>query len=71
MSFELVNASVVIMDLMNHVFFLYLDHFCRVFIHDILVYSKSREEHAMHLKRMLQTLRQHHIYAKFNKCEFW
>ena len=42
-----------------------------VFIDDILVYSKSREDHERHLRTVLQTLREHKLFAKFNKCEFW
>ena len=49
----------------------FLDRFVIVFIDDILVYSKSEEEHAKNLRFVLQTLRDHHLYAKFSKCEFW
>ena len=59
------------MDLMNRVFRPFLDRFVIVFIYDILVYSRSAEEHAMHLKLVLQTLKEHQLYAKFSKCEFW
>ena len=59
------------MDLMNRVFSPFLDRFMIVFIDDILVYSRSEEEHAMHLRMVLQTLREHQLYAKFSKCEFW
>ena len=59
------------MDLMNRVFRSFLDRFVIVFIDDILVYSRSEEEHTMHLRFMLQTLREHQLYAKFLKCEFW
>ena len=59
------------MDLMNRVFHPYLDQFVIVFINDILVYSKNAEEHAFHLRIVLQTLRDRHLYAKFSKCEFW
>ena len=59
------------MDLMNRVFRPFLDQFVIVFIDDILVYSRSAEEHAMHLRLVLQTLREHQLYAKFSKCEFW
>ncbi|XP_077232116.1 uncharacterized protein LOC143866802 [Tasmannia lanceolata] len=71
MPFGLTNAPAVFMDLMNRVFHDYLDKFVVVFIDDILVYSKSREEHEEHLKIVLQTLRQKKLYAKFSKCEFW
>ena len=71
MSFELTNAPAAFMDLMNRVFHPYLDNFVIVFIDDILVYSRSELEHERHLGLVLQTLRQHQLYAKFNKCEFW
>ena len=71
MSFGLTNALVAFMDLMNRVFRPYLDRFVIVFIDDILVYSRSELEHGRHLGLVLQTLRQHQLYAKFNKCEFW
>ena len=59
------------MDLINRVFRAFLDQFVIVFIDDILLYSRSEEEHVMHLKAVLQTLREHHLYDKFCKCEFW
>ena len=59
------------MDLMNRVFRPFLDRFVIVFIDDILVYSKNEDEHANHLRVVLQTLRDHRLYAKFSKCEFW
>ena len=49
----------------------YLHKFVVVFIDDILVYSKTEEEHAVHLRLALETLREHQLYAKFSKCEFW
>nr|GEZ23141.1 putative reverse transcriptase domain-containing protein [Tanacetum cinerariifolium] len=58
------------MDLMNRIFHEYLDKFVIVFIDDILVFSKSKEEHEDHLRAVLQTLRQEKLYAKFSKCEF-
>ena len=70
MSFGLTNAPAAFMDLMNRVFRPFLDRFVIVFIDDILVYSKSEEEHARHLRFVLQTLRDHQLYAKFSKCEF-
>ena len=48
-----------------------LDKFVVVFIDDILIYSKNEEDHAQHLRIVLQRLRDHHLYAKFSKCEFW
>ena len=71
LSFGLTNASVTFMDLMNRVIRPFLDQIEIVFIDDILVYSRSEEEHAMHLRLVLQTLREHQLYAKFSKCEFW
>ena len=68
MPFGFTNAPAIFMDLMNHQ---YLDKFVVVFIDDILVYSKSREEHAEHLRSILATLRENQLYVKFSKCEFW
>jgi hypothetical protein len=65
------NALAHVMYLMNSVFMLELDRFVVVFIDDILVYSKSMEEHEDHLRIVLQWLREHQLYAKFSKCEFW
>ncbi|XP_074288679.1 putative mitochondrial protein AtMg00860 [Silene latifolia] len=59
------------MDLMNRVFSPYLDQFVVVFIDDILGYSKDKEEQKKHLRIILQTLRENHLYAKLSKCEFW
>ena len=71
MSFGLTNAPVAFMDLMNRVFRPYVDQFVVVFIDDILVYSKDRENHDTHLRVVLETLRKEHLYAKLSKCEFW
>ena len=71
MPFGLTNAPAAFMDLMNRVFHSYLDQFVIVFIDDILVYSRNREEHVEHLRRVLQTLRDKQLYAKFSKCQFW
>ncbi|WRX07827.1 Reverse transcriptase domain - like 3 [Theobroma cacao] len=71
MPFGLTNAPTVFMDLMNRVFHPYLDKFVIVFIDDILVYSRDNDEHATHLRIVLQTLRERQLYAKFLKCEFW
>ncbi|WRX14200.1 Reverse transcriptase domain - like 10 [Theobroma cacao] len=71
MPFGLTNALAVFMDLMNMVFHPYLDKFVIVFIDDILVYSKNDDEHAVHLRIVLQTLCERQLYAKFSKCEFW
>ena len=56
---------------MNPMFRPFLDRFMIIFIDDILVYSRSKEEHAMHLRLVLQTLKEHQLYDKFSKCEFW
>jgi hypothetical protein len=71
MSFGLTNALVFLMNLMNSVFMDYLDKYVVVFIDDILIYSQSEEEHADHLRMVLQRLREHQLYAKLSKCEFW
>jgi hypothetical protein len=71
MSFGLTNAAAYFMYLMNTVFMEYLDKFVIGFIYDILVYSRSEEEHEEHLYLVLQKLRDHKLYAKLSKCEFW
>jgi hypothetical protein len=71
MSFGLTNAPTFFMNLMNSVFMDYLDKFVVVFIDDILIYSQSEEYHVDHLKMVLQRLREHQLYAKLTKCEFW
>jgi hypothetical protein len=69
--FRLMNAPAYFMYLMNKVFLEYLDKFVVVFIDDILVYSKTEEEHEEHLRLVLEKLRTSELYAKFSKCEFW
>jgi hypothetical protein len=71
MSFGLTNAPTYIMYLMNKIFMEYLDKFVVVFIDDILVYSRSEEEDEEHLRFNLQKIRDHRLYAKLSKCEFW
>ncbi|WMV45982.1 hypothetical protein MTR67_039367 [Solanum verrucosum] len=71
MSFGLTTAPVGFMNFMNRVFKPYLDLFVIIFIDDILIYSRNEEEHASHLRVVLQTLKDHQLFAKFNKCEFW
>ncbi|XP_019244792.1 PREDICTED: uncharacterized protein LOC109224724, partial [Nicotiana attenuata] len=68
MSFGLTNAPTTFMELMNRVLRPYLDMFVIVFIDDILVYSRSQEEHEQHLRVVLQTLRDSQLYANFSKC---
>jgi hypothetical protein len=71
MSFGLTNAPAYFMYLMNKAFMEYLDKFVVVFIEDILIYSRSEEGHEEHLRIVLQNLREHRLYAKLSKCEFW
>ncbi|GKB83984.1 putative reverse transcriptase domain-containing protein [Tanacetum coccineum] len=71
MPFSLTNAPVVLIDLMNQVYRPYLDKFMIVFIDDILIYSKIREEHEVHLVLVLELLKKEKLYAKFSKCESW
>ncbi|GJX48638.1 putative reverse transcriptase domain-containing protein [Tanacetum coccineum] len=71
MPFGLTNAPAVFMDLMNRVCKSYLDKFVIVFIDDVLIYSKNKEEHGEHLKTILNLLRSKNLYAKFSKCDFW
>jgi hypothetical protein len=71
MSFGLTNAPAYFMYLMNKVFTEYLDKFIVVFIDDILIFSKTKEEHEKHLSMVLEKLRSNQLYTKFRKCEFW
>ena len=70
MLFGLTNAPAAFMDLMNWVFEECLDKFIIVFIDDILLYSRTREEHELHLKIVMEKLREKRLYTKFSKCEF-
>jgi hypothetical protein len=71
LSFGLTNAPAYFMYLMHSVFMPELDKLVVVFIDDILIYSKTEEDHANHIRVILQRLRDHRLYAKFSKCEFW
>jgi hypothetical protein len=71
MSFGLTNAPAYFMYLVNKVFMEYLDRFVIVFIDDILIFSKTMEEHEGHIRLVLEKLRSNQLYAKFSKCEFW
>ncbi|GJZ49209.1 putative reverse transcriptase domain-containing protein [Tanacetum coccineum] len=70
MPFVLTNAPAVFMDLMNRVCKPYLDNFIIVFIDDILIYSSNKEEHANHLRIILELLKKEKLYVKFSKCDF-
>jgi hypothetical protein len=71
MSFGLTNAPAYFMYLMNSIFMEELDIFVVIFIDDILIYSKTQDDHAHHIHIVLQKLRKHRLYAMFSKCEFW
>ncbi|GJY02084.1 putative reverse transcriptase domain-containing protein [Tanacetum coccineum] len=71
MPFGLTNTPAVFMDLMSRVCKPYLDKFVIVFIDDILIYSRNKEEHANHLRTILKFLKKEKLYAKFSKCDFW
>ena len=71
MPFGHTNALAAFMDLLNRVFKPYLDKFMVVFIDDILIYSRTPDEHTHHLQIALEVLRRNELYAKFSKCEFW
>ncbi|PKI73762.1 hypothetical protein CRG98_005833 [Punica granatum] len=70
MPFGLTNAPAAFVDLMNRVFQPYLDQFVVVFIDDILVYLRNKDEHEEHFRVVLRILRKRKFYGKFSKCEF-
>lgn len=69
--FGLTNALTIFMSVMYQIFHLYLDKFLLIFINDILIYSKGFEVHHKHLQILVQNLREHKLYAKYNKCELY
>ena len=71
MPFRLTSVPTAFMDLMNRIFHAYLDQFVIVFVDDILIYSRSLEEHKQHLVTTLRTLRRHQLYGKLDKSEVW
>ena len=71
MPFGLTNAPAYFVDLMNRVFRDQLNKFVLVFVDDILVYSRTEEEHKGHLRIVMEVLRKHQLKAKFSKCHFW
>ncbi|GJT39110.1 putative reverse transcriptase domain-containing protein [Tanacetum coccineum] len=71
MPFGLTNTHAIFMDLLNRVCKPYLDKFVIVFIDDILIYSHNKEEHADHLRIILELLKKEKLYVKFSKCDFW
>ena len=71
MSFGLANAPPTFSRMMNFIFNPYTNEFVLVYLDDILVFSKNKEDHAKHLRFVLDKLREHQFYAKFSKCEFW
>jgi hypothetical protein len=70
MPFGFTNAPTTICFLMNDIFWEWLDDFVVVYIDDILIYSSSLEEHAEHLRKVFQRLRENKLYAKLEKCKF-
>ena len=69
--FGLTNAPATFMTLMNDIFREYLDQFIVIYLDDILIYSKTKEDHIQHIRKVLDILRQHQLYAKISKCEFF
>ena len=71
MSVRITNAPTIFMGYMTQIFRPYLDKFMVVFINDILIYSRTEEEHAKHLRMVLQILKERQLYAKLSKYELW
>ena len=71
MSCSLANARATFIELMNRVFNHYLDTFVIVFVFDIRIYSRSEEDHASHVREVLQTIKDRKLYANFSNCDFW
>jgi len=71
MPFGLTNMLESFMCFMKNVLSKYLDQFMVVFVDDILIYPKSKEEHKEHLRIILQVVREHQLYAKLSKCDFY
>lgn len=71
LQFGLTNTPVTFMCLMNIIFHQFLDKFVLIFINEILIYSRNVEEHKEHLRIVLQVLREHQLYDKYNKCDFF
>ena len=71
MPFGLTNAPATFMTLMNNILREYLDQFVIVYLDNILIYSKNKDEHTKHVKKVLEKLREHHLFGKLSKCEFF
>ena len=71
MCFRLTNAPATFMKLMNSILLPYLGKFVVVFLDDILIYSRTREKHLEHLRKVFQLLKENSLYAKESKCEFF
>ena len=70
MSFGLTNAPTVFQDMINDLFWEYLDDFVVIYLDDILIFSKNKEDHEKHVCLVLGKLRDRRLYAKFEKCLF-
>jgi len=71
MPFGVTNALALLMDYMNRIFHSFLEKFVVVFIDNILIYSRTKEEQENHLGLVLEILGEKQLYAKLSKCEFW